>query len=127
MAKRKQIKEEKIPTRGDSRNVKLIGKWAFLVGIILALVIGIGFLADEKIWLGILILIGLIIGLLNITEKESMPFLISGLVLIIVSSQGKEAMTAIPVVNSILNALLAVFVPATIIVSIRNVFALARD
>lgn len=106
----------------------LLGSWAFLIGVILAVVLGSGLLwALDATWLGILVVIGIIIGALNIAEKEAMPFLLSGAVLVIVSSQGQAVMGNIAVVSGILSALLAIFVPATIIVAIKNVFGLARS
>ena len=106
-----------------------VGGWAFLVGVILALVFGLlgslGSLTQTWVWL--LVLIGIIVGFLNITEAESQKFLWSGAVLIIASAFGQSSLSAIPVFNNILDSLLAVFVPATVIVAIRNVFTLARD
>ena len=74
-----------------------------------------------------LVVIGLIVGLLNIADKEVAPFLMSGVVLIIASALGGSIMSDVPYVGAVLDALLAVFVPATVIVAIKNVFSLARN
>lgn len=103
----------------------LIGGWAFLIGLVLAVIFGLGLLTSP-VWLTVLVIIGLIIGLLNIAAKEVNPFLMSGAVLIIAASLGKDALGVIPIVDGILDALLAIFVPATVIVAIKNVFSLAR-
>ncbi|MDP3882389.1 MAG: hypothetical protein Q8Q31_05925 [Nanoarchaeota archaeon] len=103
----------------------LIGSWAFLIGVVLAVVLG----AFGDITQGVLItlvIIGLIVGLLNVADKEVTPFLLSGAVLIIAASFGQEQMSAVRAFGSILQALLAIFVPATVIVAIKNVFSLAR-
>lgn len=103
----------------------LIGAWAFLIGVVLAVVLGaVGTVTNTV--LIILVILGLIVGLLNIADKEAVPFLASGAVLIIASFFGKDVLTAIGSVGRILDALLAVFVPATVIVAIKNVFSLAR-
>ncbi len=103
----------------------LIGSWAFLVGFILAIIFGfIGNLNNTLVWT--LVIIGVIVGLLNVADEEASPFLISGAVLIIASSMGQEAVSAISQIEGMLNALLLIFVPATVIVAIKNVFALAR-
>jgi len=110
----------------------LIGSLAFLLGIILAVVAGIlsGFeivqIDDSAVTLT-LVIIGLIVGLLNITVKESTPFLLSGLALIISSVFGTSVMAAVQGANDILFSLLAIFIPATIIVAIRNVFSIAKN
>lgn len=105
----------------------LIGSWAFLIGVVLAIVLGAGLLGSSNIWLIVLVLIGLVVGFLNISGGEVKAFLLSGAVLIIVSSLGKDVMSSIPVLSDILDALLAIFVPATIIVAIKNAFSLVRN
>ena len=103
----------------------LIGSWAFLIGVILAIVLGaIGEVSG--IMATILVIVGLIVGLLNIADEEASPFLMSGAVLIIAGGLGADQLSAIPLVNGILQALLTIFVPATIIVAVKNVFSLAR-
>ena len=103
-----------------------IGRWAFLIGVVLAVILGFGLITNNNTWTVVLLVIGLIIGLLNITEKEASSFLMSGVVLIIASSLGGSALSSINWVEGIFNALLAIFVPATIIVAIRHVFSVAR-
>jgi len=109
-----------------TRGVDVVGKWAFLIGVILAVVLG---LFDPVMgnWAIVLVVIGLIVGLLNVTDKEVTPFLMSGAVLIIASALGGSLMSDMPYVGAVLDALLAVFVPATVIVAIKNVFSLARN
>jgi len=103
----------------------LIGSWAFLIGVVLAVILGaMGTLSSNTILT--LIVIGLVVGFLNIADEEAMPFLMSGAVLIIAGSLGKDVVSAVPIFDSILQALLAIFVPATIIVAIKNVFGLAK-
>ncbi|MDO8508597.1 MAG: hypothetical protein Q7S27_02835 [Nanoarchaeota archaeon] len=116
--------------RGNTGNV--LGSWAFLIGLILAIILGVGLIDKSPNWTIALVIIGLIIGLLNIGVTETTPFLISGAVLIIASSLGQGLFTTLGegtvknVLEGVLNALLAIFVPATIIVAIKNVFSLAR-
>jgi hypothetical protein len=102
-----------------------IGSWAFLIGVILAIVLG-AFSAVGEFVTVLLVVLGLVIGFLNITEKETTPFLTAGAVLVIVSALGAEVLGTIGVLNRILVALLTLFVPATIIVALRSVFKLAK-
>jgi len=112
--------------------LSLIGGIAFLVGIIIAVLFAVlgfvipGFLITPTLAV-ILVIIGVVVGLLNITHKESMPFLMSGAVLIIASSMGRDVIDIIHILGRFLDSLLLIFVPATIIVAIRNVFSLARN
>ena len=101
----------------------VIGGWAFLVGVVLAVIFGFQGVLSPGIALTLAI-IGVIVGLLNITSEETNAFLLSGVVLIIAGGLGGGI--NVPYINSILDALLVIFVPATIIVAIKNVMSLAR-
>lgn len=103
-----------------------LGGWAFLAGVLLALVVGI-FGITQSWALYALLVIGIVIGLLNVTDKETMPFLISGAVLIIATSLGGGVLSNLPYVGGILEALLAIFIPAVIVVAVRNAFSMARS
>ena len=107
---------------------KSFGAWAFLIGIVLAVIIGlVSGGTISALWTGILAIIGLIVGLLNVTDKEVTPFLMAGIVLVIASSLGGQVMSAVPLASGILNAINILFVPATIIVALKSVFSLAKD
>ena len=117
----------------DTKN--LAGKWAFLIGVVIAVILGIftadspNFVAvDYNVWLAwLLVLVGLVVGFLNISGRETSSFLMSGVVLIIASALGAGFMGGVPYLPNILETLLLIFVPATIIVAIKNVFNLARN
>lgn len=103
-----------------------IGSWAFLIGVVLAVVFGlVGSVGGA--WTIVLIFIGLLVGILNVTDKETMPFLMSGTVLIIASALGGSVFSDVQTLSNVLNALLIIFIPATVIVAIKNVFILAKD
>jgi hypothetical protein len=110
----------------------LLGSWAFLVGFIFALVLGLGFAGAYRatlVW--VVFLAGVVVGLLNVGGKEeTKAFLSAGTVLVLVSFLGVQVGTfegIAPVISDVLKGILALFVPATIIVAIRSVFAIARD
>jgi hypothetical protein len=112
--------------------LSLIGGLAFLIGIIIAAVFAVmGLIMPEftitPLMAVILVIIGIIVGLLNVTSKEASPFLMSGAVLIIASSLGRDVVNVIHTLSRFLDSLLLIFVPATIIVAIRNVFVIAHD
>ncbi|MFA4960487.1 MAG: hypothetical protein WC548_02380 [Candidatus Pacearchaeota archaeon] len=102
-----------------------IGKWAFLIGVIIAVILGL-FGVISSAWVTVLVIIGLIVGLLNIANEEVEPFLLSGIALVIAGALGQAAVSAVPIFARILHSLLLIFVPATIIVALKNVFTLAR-
>jgi len=108
-----------------------LGAWAFLIGIVIAVSLGV-FSAQvtattQEIVLWLLIFLGFIIGLLNITNKESSGFLLVIVALVIVSYFGRTVLIIIPVLASVLEALLILFIPTAIIVSLKSVFEMAKD
>src|SRR3989344_349044 len=109
----------------------MLGSWSFLVGLLLAVLLGVGLTgpyAAQMVWA--VFLLGIVVGLLNITSQEASAFLTSGTVLVLVSFLGVEVGvfdTVAPVLASILKGILTLFVPATIVVAVRAVFGLARD
>ena len=107
----------------------IIGAWAFLIGVILSIVAGIfGLLVGDSalLWTTILLILGIVIGLLNVGGVELKEFLIAGTVLVIVSALGGQALLALDYIGTILQALILLFVPATIVVALKVVFALAK-
>ena len=114
----------------------LIGAYAFLVGVIFAVIIGISqkffYIGGSNVPYAFLVVLGLIIGFLNVGDRDSLTFLFASLSLVIVSGFGQSALiyvSNIPVLSSlttILSALLVLFVPATIIVALKTVFNLAK-
>lgn len=120
-----------------------IGAWIFLIGVILAVIIGAttsSFIPLAKInhyspqIYGLLVLFGLIVGFsINVSGKDAQTFLITGAIIVIVSRFGMESVKGSLIgigigdlVSSTFAALLALFVPATIIVAIKSLFSLAK-
>lgn len=118
-----------------------IGAWAFLFGVVLAVLIGLSTTLipipslskySPQIY-GMLVILGILVGTLNVTNKDSQTFLISGAILVIVSKFGMESVTGSLIgigigdaVSSVFAALLVLFVPATIIVALKTVFSIAN-
>ena len=108
----------------------LIGSWSFLVGVVLAVLLGLGFTGSyqtQMLWA--VFLLGIVVGLLNITASEVGHFLTSGTILVLVSFLGVQAgvfEVVAPAIFNVLKGILTLFVPATIIVALRAVFVLAK-
>src|SRR3989338_6193886 len=98
-------------------SANMIGSWSFLIGVVLALVFGFvqsGGLNQTVTY--VLIVLGLIIGLLNIGNDEVGGFLMAGVVLVIVGTLGQGVVSAVPISDRMLQSLTVLFVPATIVV-----------
>ena len=122
-----------------------IGAWTFLIGFIFAVVIGLSassFLSlsfitkyNPQIY-GILVLLGIIVGFfIQVSGKDSQTFLLTGTILVVVSKFGMEGVimtgTLIGIgigdsISTIFGALLAMFVPATIVVALKTLFSIAK-
>jgi hypothetical protein len=119
-----------------------IGAWAFLIGVLLAVIIGVStssFLSIDFIRkystqiYGILVLLGLLVGFsIKVSAwKDAQTFLYTGAIIVIISKFGMESVVGSligigigDVVSSTFAALLALFVPATIIVALKTVFSI---
>lgn len=108
-----------------------IGLLAFLGGMILAIVGGIWYPDKSGITLA-LVIMGIIVGVLNITRKEVLPLLIAAIALIVISSTGPFQPlnhfggSAGDKIDYIVYYLAALMSPAAIICAIRTVWAVAR-
>lgn len=104
------------------RSSNLLGSWAFLIGVILALVFGLfGTLNAGVIY--VLVVLGIIIGLLNIGGEEVGHFLMAGIGLVIVGALGQGLVEPVPIFQIALQSLVLLFVPATIVVALKHVFS----
>ena len=113
----------------NKNKINVVGSWSFLIGIFFAIVLGLGFTGayqTEILWA--VFLLGVVVGLLNIAVEEIGGFLTSGTVLVLVSFLGIQVGTfdaVAPSITNMLTGILTLFVPATIIVALKAVFAYA--
>jgi len=112
-----------------------VGAYAFIVVLIVAVVAGLAVskLVDQQAWVSLaLAVLGIVIGLTMITEKEVTPFLIVAVALIVTNGVGAFATlntiyggfgTAIQQVVTNIATFVA---PAAVILSVKGIYALAR-
>jgi len=118
-----------------------VGAWAFLIGVILAIIIGLvttifsipTIVAYNPQIYGILVILGLIIGSVGVSGKDSQTFLWTGVILVIISKFGIDGVRGSFIgvgigdaVSSVFGALLALFVPATVVVALKTLFSIAK-
>ena len=124
----------------------LFGAWAFLVGVILAIMGGIiisfGY-AINPVILAILAVLGLVAGFfVNVADDGGNAFLLASVALVIVSFAGIQSTTSITtlqladvqiigiqvgrIISATLSALLVLLIPATIVVAIKSLFSIAQ-
>ena len=115
------------------KTMNIVGKWAFFIAVILAVIVGglSGLMKwDIPAWMFVFaVIVGLAIGLLNISEKEATGFLVALTFLALIGVGGfiqKFPDMLGTVIKTMASMLLAVLLPAGFIVGIKEVFVKAR-
>jgi len=102
-----------------------VGKYAFIVGFILALLAT--FIRHQSWTFAVLALLGLVVGFMNVTSKETNTFLLSAIGLILSAS----ALQTIPMVGEFATEMianvLAFLGSAVLVVAIRAIISTAKD
>lgn len=108
----------------------LIGAYAFLGGVILAVILGLFQTRLEAASTAInylLAILGIVVGFfINVSERDISKFLIAGVSLVVVSYMGQEALGIVSSLGRVLGALLVLFVPATVIVALKDIFSVSN-
>lgn len=117
-----------------------IGAWAFLIGVVLAVVFGIFSRSSTNPIILILIMIsGVIVGFF-VAEKDVQTFMFASVASLIASFAGIQGLATdvslrgitvsgieiTKIMISVLGAMLFLFIPATIVVAIKTVFSIAK-
>ncbi|MBN2462994.1 MAG: hypothetical protein JXB43_05275 [Dehalococcoidia bacterium] len=119
--------------KGKGNVAGMIGFWAFIIGLIIAVVVGImaalgmaaSFMSAVII---ILIILGLVIGFLNITAKEILLFLVATIALIVVGGVFAPLKTLAigMILDNILALIATLMAPAAIVAAIKALWAVGR-
>lgn len=104
---------------------KFLGKWAFLVGLAVAVIAS--FLTGYATTIAVvLFVLGLVIGFLNVSEKDSNKFLLATIALLTGGIASMSALSILGVVSTYLNAILRNFTAfvsaAALVVAIKAIF-----
>jgi hypothetical protein len=113
------------------------GNVLFLIGLLITVIGGLLNLApaNSKIVITTLFIIGIAIGILNITSKEAVPFMISGMAVVMLTQPMLVAMSqrfglqgvVLEILGGIFTYLVALLVPAVLVVAFRTFFQTAKD
>ena len=114
---------------------KRVGNYSFIIGVIIAVVLGVfsNLGGATAAWLAsLLVVLGLVVGFLNVTGKETKEFLLVAVVLIIAANMGAASATLGGVqyigsyLSGIFTQILAFVVPATAVVALKDIWALGQ-
>ena len=105
-------------------NRQFIGKWAFIAGLVLAVLAGLLFQPGWALW--VLAILGVIVGFLNIAAEETRGFLLASIALTISAT----ALNTLPVLGTSLSLVLPFVVAfvagGMIVVALKELFQTAR-
>lgn len=110
--------------KSNSRLWEKVGGWSFLAGVVIAVILGV---MGERTptTTNILLVLGLIVGLLNITGKEIVPFLVASVALIVSGLVGGVSQALPGWLTAILANIIIFVVPAAIVASLKTIYVLA--
>lgn len=115
---------------------KQIGNYSFIIGVIIAVVLGLATpkLGTAQQWLwSLLVVLGLVVGFLNVSGKETKEFLWVTVALVVVAFAGSAQVNSWEKVEligtylkGIFDSILAFVVPASVVVALKDVWELAK-
>lgn len=116
---------------------KRFGHYSFAIGVMVSVILGLAgamhFEDTTKLSLmSILIFLGIVVGLMNITGNETKEFLLSSGVLVILALLSinlkvfEQIMYAGPVLTSLLRSIVYFTFPAVLVVAVKNIWRLAK-
>lgn len=109
---------------------RTLGGWAFIIGLILAIILAI--LGTQETWpMYLLVVLGLIVGLLNITDKEVGSFLIAAIAFLMTFTALGAVAEGIPGIGDNISAFFtlvnAFIAPAAAVVAFKELFAHTKN
>ncbi|MBI4439612.1 hypothetical protein HY638_01425 [Candidatus Woesearchaeota archaeon] len=117
---------------GKEESSSKLGIWAFAIGLILAIIIALVSASAPPAWaLVLLAILGLVAGLLNITDKEVQAFLVASIAFLLSFQSLGNVSKVLPVGAEAVGAffnLLGVFIaPAAAVVAVKALYNLTKD
>ena len=106
-----------------------VAHYAFLVGLLVAIVAGLfKDVVGPQVLVTTLVLLGCCVGLFNLAAKETMPFLIASIALMLAGIVNLGLIPAVgPYLRSILSNIVVFVVPGAILLGIKTIWKLASE
>ena len=113
--------------KAKSANLQKIGHYAFIAGIVVAIIVALipQLRGDPATW--VLVILGAVVGLLNVKAKEVTEFLVATLVLLISFGLTTLTLASLHTTFGVMWGNVITFIaPASIIVAIKAIYVLAE-
>jgi hypothetical protein len=130
MAKKKTVKAaKKLPNKLGKKELHKIAHYAFFVGLAICFFASFfRHLIDVNDLMTTLVFLGLIVGLFNLTAKETTPFLVACIALMLAGIVNLSLVHWIGEwLRAVLSNIVVFVVPAAIIVGMKSIWHLASD
>ncbi|MBT4935543.1 hypothetical protein HOL21_02930 [Candidatus Woesearchaeota archaeon] len=131
MAKKKRASRstKKVVTKKTTIELHRIAHYTFFVGLLVAIVAGLfRSLIGPEVLVTTLVILGFIVGLFNLTAKETMPFLVASIALMLAGIVNLGLIPGVGLyLRSILSNIVVFVVPGAIIMGLKTIWKLASD
>ncbi len=109
-----------------------VGVWSYIAGLVIALLVaifsGIGGLAGWAVWT--LVILGVIVGLLNIGDDEVLMYLVASVAFVVSASALQGVFAAIgglTMVETFMNAIIVFTAPGALVVAFKALYQVAKS
>jgi len=102
-----------------------IARWSFLLGVLISVAIGFITPLTENI-VYIIISLGILLGLLNLSNENVAQSLTSSTAIVIVSSLGLLVVQSEHIFGRVLSSVSMVFIPITIVLALKHIFKITE-
>lgn len=113
----------------------MMGSYAFIVGVLLSIVLG--FMAPQAWMIAVLAVLGLVVALMNITDKEVHGYLLANVAIMVGAGSFSTMLTTLSVplglggIATMLQGILANLVffvtPGAVLIALKEVYSMAKD
>lgn len=105
-----------------------MGRWAFIIGLVISILLGFVTFNYSSL---VLVILGLVVGFMNVTEKEAVKYLVAVTALIVVGVAGLQAFSVLGAFYSWVQTVLTsftIFVGASaVVVAIKVLFEQTKE
>ena len=102
-----------------------IGQWGFIIGLAIAVIMGLFDVGTT--WPLVLVILGLLVGLMNVTSKESLGFLVAAIALMVGGTGFLNVFPGAPTLQHIMSAVILFVASAAFPVVFRQLFSTLRE
>lgn len=105
-----------------------LGRWAFVIGLIISVLLGFVTFTYASL---VLVILGLIVGFMNVNEKETTNYLVAAIALMIVGVAGLQALSAFGSlytwIQTVMTSFTTFVAASAVVVAIKELFVMGKE